>query len=426
MAGEAPRADAASTVRPRHVAAVVAGNALEVYDFLTYAFFAAQIGRTFFPATEPGASLLASLATFGVGFLMRPLGAAVIGRVGDRRGRKPAMLITFGLMGLSMTGLALTPSYASIGLAAPALVILFRLAQGFALGGEIGPSTAFLLEAAPPHRRGVFVSLQYLSQDAAILAAGLVGFTLASLMTEAALDAWGWRVAMLLGAGIVPLGFALRRSLPDAPAPAIDAPVRTGAAVWPTTALAVVLLGGGAVATYVQNYLTTYASSTLGMSARISFLPTVSIGLFGVLMSPVGGWLSDRYGRKPVMIIPWILLLTTTLPGFWLVSETRSTVVLVVWAALMSSFLALAIASVLTWVAESLPGGVRSTTVGLVYALAVSVFGGSTQFVVAWLTKVTASPLAPGWYMSAAALLALGAMLLAPESAQWRGRPGRG
>ena len=154
--------------------AVVIGNGLEFYDFVTYAFFAAQIGRTFFPSDTPGTSLLASLATFGVGFLTRPLGALVIGRLGDRVGRKPAMLLSFWLIGIGVVGLPLIPSYAAIGVAAPLLAIAFRLLQGFALGGEVGPSTAFLMEAAPPLRRGLYVSLQATSADLAVCIAGIV------------------------------------------------------------------------------------------------------------------------------------------------------------------------------------------------------------------------------------------------------------
>src|ERR1700691_6764108 len=150
-----------ASVPARHVAAVVAGNALEFYDFLTYAFFAVYIGRAFFPSTSPTASLLASLGTFGVGFVTRPIGGLVIGRMGDRLGRKPAMILSFSLMGIAITGLALTPPHSMIGVAAPALVVFFRMVQGFALGGEVGPTTAFLLEAAPPERRGFYTAFQF-------------------------------------------------------------------------------------------------------------------------------------------------------------------------------------------------------------------------------------------------------------------------
>src|SRR3954463_7189890 len=168
--------------RPQ-LAAVVAGNALEFYDFLIFGFFAVQIGATFFPSKDATGSLLLTLATFGVGFLTRPLGGAVIGPLGDRIRRQPAMLLSFGLMGISMAGLALTPSYASIGVAAPVLVVGFRLLQGFALGGEVGPSTAFLLEAAPVEKRGLYVSFQLATQQMAIQVSGLVGSALSSMLT---------------------------------------------------------------------------------------------------------------------------------------------------------------------------------------------------------------------------------------------------
>ena len=177
----APISDAVITVDAppmllrRHVAAVVIGNGLEFYDFLTYAFFAVQIGHTFFPVKDPTSSLLLSLATFGAGFFTRPLGGFIIGSMGDRLGRRPAMLLSVSLMGLAITGLALTPSYAAIGVAAPVLVILFRLMQGLALGGEVGPTTAYLIEAAPVHRRGFYASLQYATQDCAVLVSGLIG-----------------------------------------------------------------------------------------------------------------------------------------------------------------------------------------------------------------------------------------------------------
>src|SRR5215831_17758886 len=180
LAQEGPK-----SVRPiplRHVMAVFVGNGLEFYDFLTFSYFAVYISKTFFPKGNPSVALLATLATFGVGFLTRPVGAYVIGRMGDRIGRKPAMVFSFALMGVAIVGLALTPSYAVIGPAAPVIVLLFRLVQGFALGGEVGPTTAFMAEAAPLARRGLYLSMQYATQDAAVLTAGLVGTTLATLL----------------------------------------------------------------------------------------------------------------------------------------------------------------------------------------------------------------------------------------------------
>src|SRR5689334_4069579 len=183
----------------KQIGAVAAGNALEFYDFLTYTFFAVQIGEALFPGSGE-AKLLLSLATFGVGFVTRPLGGFVIGRFADRRGRKPAMILSFSMMGIAIVGLSLTPSYAMIGMAAPVLAVLFRMLQGFALGGEVGPNTAFLVEAAPPHRRGFYVSLQFATQNFSILIAGSVGLLLSSLLSPEALLAWGWRAAFLVGA----------------------------------------------------------------------------------------------------------------------------------------------------------------------------------------------------------------------------------
>ena len=213
--GAKPCVPGTHSIRYRHIAAVVVGNALEFYDFITYAFFAVYIGREFFPSESHSSSLLLALATFGAGFLTRPVGGIVIGAMGDRLGRRPAMIFSFSLMGVAIAGLALTPSYAAIGLAAPLLVLLFRLLQGFALGGEVGPTTAFLIEAAPAARRGFYCSLQFATQWAAALTAGIVGVVLARLLSAAELQHWGWRVAMLLGASIVPFGLAIRGSLPE-------------------------------------------------------------------------------------------------------------------------------------------------------------------------------------------------------------------
>ena len=406
-------------VRGRNVAAVTMGNALEFYDFLTYAFFAAQIGRTFFPSADASASLLASLATFGAGFLMRPVGALVIGRIGDRAGRKPAMLLTFMLMGVAMIGLALTPSHRAIGIAAPILAILFRLIQGFALGGEIGSNTAYLVEAAPPHRRGLYVSMQYMSQELSILVSGLTGFLLATYLSDTQLDDWGWRVAFLLGAAIVPFGLLLRRELIET----LHSPTQQGHAdtamprLRMIATLGVVLFAGGTVATYLLSYLTTYATSTLHMSTRIGFLPTIAVGAFGVVCDPIGGWLSDRFGRKPVMVIPWLILLVVTVPGFWLTAHYRTTGALVGLTAAITICACIAEASMLVSVTESLPARIRCGALGLIYALAIAVFGGTAQFAVAWLTRLTGSPLAPAWYLTGAVAITLLAMWKMPESA---------
>ena len=201
--------DRVEPIRTRHVAAAVVGNALEFYDFTIYAFFAVQIGNAFFPNHTAFVKLMLSLATFGAGFVLRPIGAILIGRFADRRGRRPAMLFSFGLMGFSILGVALTPSYAMIGPVAPLRVLLCRLCQGFALGGEVGPTTAYLVEASPPSRRGFFGAWQGGSQNLANIAGGLVGVTLAGVAGAASLELWGWRAAFLLGAAVLPFGLLL-------------------------------------------------------------------------------------------------------------------------------------------------------------------------------------------------------------------------
>jgi len=402
----------------RQVLAVIVGNGLEYYDFVTYAFFASQIGRTFFPSNTPGTSLLASLATFGVGFLTRPLGALVIGRLGDRVGRKPAMLLSFFLIGVGVIGLPLIPSYASIGILAPILAIVFRLVQGFALGGEVGPSTAFLLEAAPPLRRGLYVSLQATSADVAVFIAGLVGVGLASMLDAAALDAWGWRVALLLGACIVPFGLALRRRLDETLKPALQElnnPAPGGYAR--VVVFGLILLSVATTTNYLLEYMTTYASVTLGMSAKIAFGATAVIGLSGVVCDSLGGWLSDRFGRKPIMIVPWLFLAMAVFPAFWMLDHLRTSAALYSACAVLGCLSTLSSATIIVAITESLPQRVRSGAIALIYALAISVFGGSTQFLVAWLIRATGNPLAPAWYMFCGVIIGLIALFQLPETA---------
>src|SRR3984957_16521746 len=402
----------------RHVLAVALGNAVEFYDFVSYAFFAAQIGRAFFPSDSPTSSLLASLATFGAGFLTRPLGAFVLGRLGDRIGRKPAMLASFALIGIGVVGLPLIPPYSSIGIVAPILAVGFRLVQGFALGGEVGPSTAFLMEAAPPLRRGLYISLQAMSADAAVMVAGLVGIGLASALTAAQLDRWGWRVALLAGAMIIPVGLVLRRTLVETLRPRQAAnEVPTIRSYGRIAAAGLALLASATTTNYLLNYMTTYASSTLGMPSKIAFGATAIVGLCGVVCDPLGGWLSDKVGRKPVMIIPCVCLANAAIPCFMLLERERSSFALYVACGILASASTLSTSTSLVAVTESLPHRVRSGALAIIYALSISIFGGSTQFIVAWLTRLTGSPLAPAWYMIGGVIVGLLALCVMPESA---------
>jgi MHS family citrate/tricarballylate:H+ symporter-like MFS transporter len=403
------------------IAGVVAGNSLEFYDFAVFAYFAVYIGQAFFPSSNAAASLLASLATFGVGFITRPIGAFFIGRMGDRAGRKPAMLLSFALMGAASLGLALTPPASRIGLAAPFLVILFRLAQGFALGGEVGPSTSYLIEVAPPLQRGTYVSLQYLGQALSGLLAALVGVALSSLMGERGLRDYGWRIAMLLGVLIVPFGLAMRRTLTETLHEPESGPTRqtVGGPSRPFRAalIPLVLLSAGTTISYVLKYLTTYAIATLHMSPRVAFTGDHCAGGLGVALNPVGGWLSDRFGRKPVMIWPWIGLLIAIVPCYGLLAHYRTPEALFAISAVAGAIGTISGSVTLTAITESFPKHARSVRLAFIYALAISVFGGTAQFNVAWLTLKTHSAMVPAWYMMAGVAIGLVAMAFLPESA---------
>ncbi|MEI9987739.1 MAG: MFS transporter [Aliidongia sp.] len=401
---------------PLHkVAAVGIGNALEFYDFLTYSFFSIQIGHCFFPAEHFSNGLLSSLATFGIGFVTRPLGGLIIGRYGDRAGRKPAMMLSFMLMGIAITGLALTPSYNRIGVAAPILLVLFRLLQGFALGGEVGPSTAYLIEAAPLHRRGLYVALQYATQDVAVLSAGLIGFALSSLLTPEALDDWGWRAAFLVGVAVVPVGLAMRRRLPETLVEADrEAPVKVP---WRLVWLGLALLMSATICSYIVDYMTTFAQSSLNLPTNLAFGATIATGLCSVCFEPIAGALSDRVGRRRVALCSGVLLLLIVMPAFLLVTQLRSVTALYCATALISIVQSFYGVPVLVALAEGLPKAIRSGSLAIIYALSIALFGGSAQFVVQGLIDWTGNPIAPGWYMSLALAVGIGAMAFLQETA---------
>jgi MFS family permease len=401
----------------RQVIAVSAGNALSFYDFVCYAFFAAQIGATFFPAHDKTTSLLASLATFGVGFFTRPLGAFFIGRMGDRLGRKPAMVLSFALMGIGILGLALTPSYKSIGMAAPVLFILFRLVQGFALGGEVGPTTAYLIEAAPPLRRGLYVALAYATQDFGVLCAGVLGTVLASVMSSQGLTDWGWRIAFLAGAAIIPFGVMARRSLPETLEETSAEPPISFRPFLPVAVLGLMMLLAGTICNYTADYLTTYANVTLHMNATVAFGTTAVVGLFSMAADLLGGLISDKYGRKPLMLFGFGSLLLVAYPAFLAISYFRTLAVLYAATALITVLFNFATSPALTAVTESLPRRIRSGALAMIYAIAISIFGGTTQFVITWIIAKTGSPLAPAWYLMAALVIGLTAAIMMRETA---------
>jgi MFS family permease len=416
---EAATAAGQPRVPARQIAAAVAGNALEFYDFTTYTLFAAALGHTFFPAKTAFLSLMMSLVTYGVGFASRPVGAFVIGWIGDRMGRKPAMLLSFGLMGLGLLGLVLIPPYALIGPLAPLLLVACRLIQGFALGGEVGPTTAFLIEAARPDRRGLVGSWQSASQAVASLVGATIGLILAHLLSPAQLDAFGWRIAFGFGVLILPFGLWLRRGLPET-LHQQERPVGPEGQGWTVhvrpMVLGLMMIMSFTTSTYVLLYMTTYASQTLHMSQGASFAATVANGLSGLVFTLLGGALSDRLGRRPVMITARTLFLLSTWPAFLLMLHFRNELTVMLCTGVMSAFSSMSVGAALVAMSESMRKEMRSMGLAVIYALGVTVFGGFAQSNVTWLMKAIGNPMAPAWYMMAAAVVGIVAMWLMPET----------
>jgi MFS family permease len=385
-----------------------------------------------------------SLATFGAGFVTRPIGALVIGAYSDRAGRRAAMTLSFVLMGAAVAALALTPSYAAIGPAAPVLALIARMVQGFSLGGEVGPTTAFLLEAAPLETRGLVVAWQGASQGVAAIAGSAIGIVLSTGMTPAALDAYGWRIAFLVGAVTLPFGLWIRRRLPETlhlpeptagtravpvsvgsigaePAVTKASPERRLGGVVHDNARIIVLgllvLAAGTIATYVRNYMTTFAQSTLHLGATAAFAAGAAGNAAAVVAILYGGRLSDRIGRRPAMIWPNLAFLIAAYPTFYWIVVTRSAPVLLLGSAILGFIGSVANGAFYPALTESLPKHIRGRAVATLYAVSIAVFGGTTQLVITWLIHVTGNPLAPAWYLVVATLVGQIAMLLILESA---------
>ena len=410
------------------VGAVILGNALEFYDFTAYAFFAEPIGQAFFPSKNPVDSLLASLALFGIGYVMRPVGGIVIGAFADRAGRKPAMLITIALMALGMLMLALAPSYAAIGGWAQVIVIAGRLIQGLALGGEVGPSTAYLLEAAPPDHRGFVASWQIASQGCAALFAGIVATALSFVIGGAAMSAWGWRVMFLLGISVVPIGLVIRAHLPETAGEGQDPSAADS--TWDVVVrlmrdhgrmlfLMFLVIAASTVSNSIGTNMPVYAKSTLGLTETVSTAVPIALGLASVIFPLLGGWLADRTGRRPVMILPRALIVVAAVPAFlWLAHEPTALAVYAV-TFLMSALSSINAAAIIVGIPEALPRAVRSAGLSIVYAFSVSIFGGSTNYVVNKLIAVSGNKLAPAYYLVAFSIVGTIAAWLLPET---RGR----
>lgn len=418
----------------RAVVAVAIGNFLEFYDFIVYSFFAVMIGKAFFPAAAmaPGMSqaeaewisLLASVGVFGAGFVTRPLGAAIIGAYADRAGRKAALTFTLFLMAIGTAIMAFTPGYAQIGIAAPVLLVIGRLIQGFSAGGEVGPATTYLLEAAPPDKRASMTAWQGITQMMAGAAGSGIGLLLAANLSEADLYEWGWRIPFLIGLLVAPVGLYVRMTLPET----LDASAAhdSGWAVlrtlfakhWGAVLLAVLCIVGPTISTYVSGYMTTYAIKTLNQPPAAAMYLTFTGYIAGLAGIPIGAWIADRIGARVAVVVPRIAFCILVYPAYQAMTAASASLDTLTAVNLGLNFvLALANGGLYVLITQVFPMAVRSSGLSLGYAIAVTVFGGTTQLAVTWLIGAYGDPLAPAWYQIAANVVSILAVMAIPAAA---------
>ncbi|MEK7490403.1 MAG: MFS transporter, partial [Pseudomonadota bacterium] len=370
------------TSQARLIAACSIGNALEMYDFTVYSFFALMIGKLFFPSESAYGSLLLAVATFGIGFVMRPLGGFVIGNYADRHGRKAAMTLTIGLMVVGTLCLAVAPTYATAGLLGPLIILAGRLLQGFSLGGEIGASTAMLMEAGGIRGRGFRVSWQLGSQGIAALCGALTAAVLYGSLSPEALQSWGWRVPFFLGLLIAPVGFYIRSHLDETHTAETHAPSPLGTLFrehGTLVAKGVLTIIGGTVGTYLVIYfMPTYMIRELHLPASLSLLAGCVTGLTSFAASLCSGWLADRLQRRKPLVVASILFTVVALyPAFWLMTHYPSVPLVLSLSALLTASLYLGTTPLLLMMMEMLPIKVRASGLSVIYAIGVTVFGGS-------------------------------------------------
>jgi MHS family proline/betaine transporter-like MFS transporter len=403
--------------RWRAVTAASIGNAFEWFDFIIYGFFAVTIAKVFFPTGKDTASLLLTLASFGVTFVMRPFGAIVIGNFGDRHGRKTALTLTISMM---MAGTAITafaPTYSSIGVFAPILIIAARMIQGFSAGGEFGSATVFLAEQNP-RQRGFYASWQFAGQGLSTVLATSFGAVLNSALTAEQLEMWGWRIPFLFGLLIGPIGYYIRRYVDETPefvsAQTTTAPLRETLAHAKTRLLVafgmIVLV---TVAAYTAVFMPTYAVRELGLPPAGGFLASLLAGAIQIVIIPLVGALSDKFGRLPIATAAIVAILISIHPMFaWLtVMPTLESLLIV--QAIIGVFVAAYAGAIPALISELFPTRVRTTAVSMSYSLAVAIFGGFAPFINVWLIDITDSNLAPSYYVMLAAVISLVAIAAA-------------
>ena len=407
----------------KNVIRVSSGNFLEMYDFIVFGFFAGPIGRTFFPGQNPYASLMLSLATFGAGFLMRPVGAVVLGAYIDRYGRRAGLLLTLGLMSVGTITIACLPGYATLGLLAPVLILLSRLLQGFSAGVELGGVSVYLSEIATPGHKGFYVSWQSASQQVAVMVASLLGVGLELVLAPATIDLWGWRIPFLVGCLIIPLLFLLRRSLAETEAfearkhhPTISQIIRTVAANWTIVMLGMMLVAMTTVSFYlITAYTPTFGQSELHLQSVGVLIVTLCVGISNFCWLPVMGAASDRFGRKPLLIIFTVLALLTVYPAMLWLTAAPSFVRLLLVLLWLSFIYASYNGAMVVTLTEIMPVEVRTSGFSLAYSLATALLGGFTPAICTYLIHITGNRAAPGLWMSFAALLGLIAAFMIPR-----------
>jgi MFS transporter, MHS family, proline/betaine transporter len=403
----------------RVLLAVTVANMLEWYDFAVYAFLAAVIAPIMFPAGDAMASLLLSVGTFGVGFLTRPVGAVVFGPIADRHGRKFILLLTFTLMAGSTVAIGLIPSYATLGVLAPLLVVLARLVQGLAAGGAMGGATAMLAEHAPPGRIGFFASWQGAGQAGALLLGALAAATAAATLSPQRLADWGWRIPFLASAALLPLALYIRSQVeePEEFVQQVQTPATRSSplmVLW-RTRRAAVARGFGitiiwTVATYFFfAYVPLYARTVLHLPMSITLFSNSLALAFMVVLGPIAGHLSDRVGRYRLMVTAALAIVVLILPGFDFLLSHPSAPALAFFQIVSAVLAALFIGPAPAAMAELFPIAVRSSGVGLAYNCAVTVFGGFAPLIATGLVAHTGNPLSPTWYV----MLSCGLSLLA-------------
>jgi len=392
------------------------GNALEWFDFLVYGYFAPVIAKQFFPVHDEWLSTLLAVGTFGISFLMRPLGAIVLGMYGDRKGRKAALTLSIALMMAGTLAMAVMPPYASIGLAAPLLVLLARLVQGFAVGGEFGSATAFMVEHSST-RRGYYASWQFASQGAAAILAAAFGSLLALWLPPAELASWGWRVPFFFGLVLGPVGYYIRSHLDETPefiANRAAGATRQSAEAqseytgrrWLDLLLAVGIVAQSTVGVYIlQLYMPLYAVKQLHMAAATSFGVVVLNGGLQFALSPVMGALSDRIGRLRIMLTTSVLLAVLTYPMFALLKAHPTLGWLLVLQGAAGIFKAAYSGPMPALMSEIFPVRMRSAGLSIAYSLGVTLFGGFAPTIAEVLIHWTGDTLAPAWYVTLAAVV---------------------